>query len=120
MSNLINWQTLKEYEDITFTGSLANFNWSKFSDIDLHLLVDFSKVDENTDLVREFFRGKYGIWNKDHDIRIKGFEVEIYVQDSNEAHISTGVYSVLNDEWIVQPVQEEPEIDFENIQMKAD
>lgn len=109
-----------EYEDITFTGSLANFNWSKFSDIDLHLLVDFSKVDENTDLVREFFRGKYGIWNKDHDIRIKGFEVEIYVQDSNEAHISTGVYSVLNDEWIVQPVQEEPEIDFENIQMKAD
>ena len=109
-----------KYEDITFTGSLANFNWSEFSDIDLHLLVDFSKVDDNTDLVREFFRGKYGIWNKDHAIHIKGFEVEIYVQDSNESHISTGVYSVLNDEWLVQPVREEPEIDFENIQMKAD
>ena len=26
-------------EDITFTGSLANYNWTKFSDVDLHLLV---------------------------------------------------------------------------------
>ena len=31
-------------DDITFTGSLANYNYTKFSDIDLHLLVDFSKV----------------------------------------------------------------------------
>ena len=33
-----------EIEDITFTGSLANYNWTKYSDVDLHLLVDFSKI----------------------------------------------------------------------------
>ena len=36
-----------EIDDITFTGSLANYNYTKFSDIDLHLLVNFAKVDEN-------------------------------------------------------------------------
>ena len=108
-----------EYEDITFTGSLANFNWSKYSDIDLHIVVDFSKIDENTELVREFFRGKFGIWNKNHDIMIKGYEVEIYVQDSREPHISTGVYSILNDQWLTKPVREEATIDFDNIKTKA-
>ena len=29
-------------EDLTFTGSLANYNWSKYSDVDLHLVFDFS------------------------------------------------------------------------------
>lgn len=108
-----------EYEDITFTGSLANYNWSKYSDIDLHIIVDYSKIDENVDLVREFFRGKYGLWNKGHDIHIKGFEVEIYVQDSNEVHLSTGVYSVLNDRWIEEPIVARVEIDENNVKMKA-
>ena len=40
-------------EDVTFTGSLANYNWTKYSDVDLHLLVDFSKIDDNNELVRE-------------------------------------------------------------------
>ena len=46
------------FDDITFTGSLANFNYTKFSDIDLHILVDFKSIDENEDLVKEFFNGK--------------------------------------------------------------
>ena len=55
-------------EDITFTGSLANYNWTRYSDIDLHLLVDFSKIDDNNDLVREFFNAKTSLWNKMHNI----------------------------------------------------
>ena len=57
-------------EDITFTGSLANYNYTKFSDLDLHLIVDFSKVDDNYDLVREFFIAKSALWNKNHNIKI--------------------------------------------------
>ena len=86
-------------DDITFTGSLANYNWSRYSDIDLHLLVDFTKVDENVKLVGEFFRAKTSIWNRKHNIKIRGYEVELYVQDSSEPHISTGVFSVKNDAW---------------------
>ena len=108
-----------QIEDVTFTGSLANFNWTKHSDIDLHLIVDFSKIDENYDLVREYFSAKTSNWNKMHEIKIFGYEVEIYVQDSGEEHISSGVYSVMNDEWLVEPVKEEPEIDAEMVMRKA-
>ena len=37
------------------TGSLANYNWSSFSDVDLHIIVDFSQIDENYELVKGFF-----------------------------------------------------------------
>ncbi len=36
-----------DIDDITLTGSLANFNWSRFSDVDLHLRLDFSEVDDD-------------------------------------------------------------------------
>jgi len=104
--------------DITFTGSLANYNWTKYSDIDLHLLVDFSKIDDNTELVREYFNAKTGLWNKMHNILIKNYEVEIYVQDINEEHHSTGVYSIMNDEWIAEPVRIEPKINTDMVKRK--
>ena len=94
-----------EIEDITLTGSLANFNYTKFSDIDLHLLVDYSKIDEDSNLVGEYFRAKSSLWNQKHKIFIKGYEVEIYVQDINEVHHSTGVYSIINDQWTKKPGQ---------------
>ena len=107
-----------DIEDITFTGSLANYNWTKYSDIDLHLLVDFSKIDENYDLVREFFNAKTALWNKTHNIFLKTYEVEIYVQDINEEHHSTGVYSILNNEWIAEPVKVEPKVDTDMVKRK--
>ena len=107
-----------DIEDITFTGSLANYNWTKYSDVDLHLLVDFSKIDENYDLVREFFNAKTSLWNKTHNILLKTYEVEIYVQDINEDHHSTGVYSILNNEWIAEPVKVEPKVDTDMVKRK--
>ena len=108
-----------KYEDIIFTGSLANFNWSKYSDIDLHILADFKEINDDIELVREFFRAKSGLWNKNHDIEIRGFEVEIYGQDSEETHISTGVYSVVNNTWIVKPIREPVDIEHELVEKKA-
>ena len=96
----IDWDDI---EDIIFTGSLANYNYTKYSDIDLHILLDFEKVDENFDLVKEYLMSKKIIWNDKHDIKIKGYEVEIYPQDINEIHHSAGVYSILNDEWLIKP-----------------
>ena len=105
-------------EDITFTGSLANYNWTKFSDIDLHLLVDFSKIDENFDLVREFFSAKTSNWNKNHNIVIFGHEIEIYVQDLSEKHHSSGVYSIKNNQWLIKPERVEPDIGVSSIKNK--
>lgn len=97
----INWV---KPSDIILTGSICNYNWSEYSDIDLHIMVDFSQVDENLKLLKEYFNSKKTNWNIDHDtILIYGYPVELYVQDVNEEHVSSGVYSLERDEWIVEP-----------------
>ena len=108
-----------DIDDITFTGSLANYNWSNYSDIDLHIKVDFAKVDENLKLVENFFRSKAANWNNKHKIMIFGFEVELYVENSGETHISTGIYSVKNGEWLTKPSKTDQKIDSETISNKA-
>ena len=117
------WSSLEvgdaEYQDITFTGSLAAYNYSRFSDVDLHILVDFKDVDDKVELVREYFNAMKSIWNRLHDIIIKGYEVEIYVQDINDPHEAQGLYSVLNNEWIKKPTFEQKDFDRDNIKKKA-
>ena len=91
-------------QDIVLTGSLANYNWSKFSDFDLHILIDFSKVDRRTNFVKDYFDSKKKIWNEQHEnLKIYGFPVEVYVQDTNEQHTASGIYSLEKNHWIVEP-----------------
>tara|TARA_R110002020_G_scaffold138469_7_gene308537 strand:+ start:6233 stop:7648 length:1416 start_codon:yes stop_codon:yes gene_type:complete len=92
-----------DIEDVTMTGSLANYNWSKYSDVDLHIVVDYNDIPVDEDLVADFLKSKSDAWNENHDIKIYGYDVEIYVQDENKEHHSTGVYSTLKDEWVTQP-----------------
>ena len=106
--------------DIVLTGSLANYNWSNYSDIDLHVIIDFEDSDYDFDLLKEFFDAKKNLWNEKHKIKIKGYDVELYVQDVKEPHVSSGVYSILNNEWVVKPKQEKPEIDDKMILQKAE
>lgn len=96
-------------DDVIFTGSLANYNWSKYSDIDVHLVVDMSQFGENEDIFKDYFMTKKALWNKIHDITIKGFDVEMYVQDANERHNSSGVYSIADNKWLVRPTNVEPD-----------
>jgi hypothetical protein len=95
-----------EIDDITLTGSLANFNWSdKYSDFDLHIIIDFEKVNSDTKLVKKFTDSAKNLWNKSYDLYVNGFEVEVYIQDIKEPHRSSGVYSVLNNKWNIEPVK---------------
>jgi molecular chaperone GrpE (heat shock protein) len=106
--------------DVVLTGSLANYNWSEFSDIDLHVIVDYEESGHRQDLLKEFFNAKRAVWNISHDIKIKNYEVELYVQDIKEKHISSGVYSVLNNKWIIEPQKEKKEIDDRKILEKGE
>jgi hypothetical protein len=50
------YKTLKlniPISDITLTGSLANYNWSKYSDFDIHILIDTKKFGEKEELIKE-------------------------------------------------------------------
>ena len=93
--------------DIIITGSNASYNYTKHSDVDLHLVV---KMDNN-DVMKELFDAKKGLWNEQHDVKIKDYDIEVYVQDAEEPHISSGMYSILNDNWIKEPKPVRPEID---------
>lgn len=106
--------------DIVLTGSLANYNWSNFSDVDLHIVIDYKESKYNSEILKEFFDAKKNIWNEKHNIVIKGYDVELYVQDVNEEHISSGVYSILHNKWIIEPEQKNPNIDDRMILQKAE
>ena len=112
----LEWKIVK---DVILTGSLANYNWSKYSDVDLHILVDFRDIDENEKLVKDFFKNATINWNRTHDITVKGHPVELYIQDSRETHHSTGIYSLKYDNWIKVPSRYNPEIDYANIKKKS-
>lgn len=105
--------------DITMTGSLANYNWSNFSDIDLHIMYDFTESGAQKELYKELFRLKKTLFNSTHNITVKNYEVELYVQDSSEPHYSTGIYSVMFDEWINKPTQDSVTIDGEVLTSKV-
>lgn len=107
-------------EDILFIGSLTNYGWSDYSDIDLHISVDFNQFPkENLELYEEFFDVKKVIFNTNHDIKIFGFDVELYVEDSNKGSYSNGVYSVLYDDWNIEPTKENVKIDKEVLKKKV-
>jgi hypothetical protein len=106
--------------DIIMTGSLSNFNWSKYSDVDLHIVANYNQFPSNqVDLYKELFNLKKIIFNEKHDITIFGYDVELYVQDEAETHFSSGVYSVLFDEWANEPKKESVSIDKEKLKDKS-
>lgn len=108
-----------DFEDIILTGSIANYNWNPYSDIDLHVVYDYKSIDADQELVSEFFDAKKGVWNTDHDVSIYGYDVELYGQDSAEEHVSTGIYSILNNDWIVKPEPESYSLSSENLIRKS-
>lgn len=107
-------------EDVIVLGSIASYNWHSLSDIDLHIVLDFAKVDKNRGLVKKYLDAQKTLWNKNHDIMINDHEVEIYFQDIDETNESAGVYSVMMGTWIKKPVKEKVKMDIEAAEKKAE
>lgn len=102
--------------DYTVTGSNANYTWTDYSDLDLHVIIPGTPSDEQ----RELFTAKKALWAEQHDITIKGLPVECYVQGEDEPHHSTGVFSVLDNKWLVEPKKIKPSVDDSAIEAKKD
>lgn len=102
--------------DLTITGSNANYTWTDYSDLDLHVIVGGTPSDND----RELFNAKKTLWGDQHDITVKGLPVECYVQGQEEEHHSTGVYSLLNDTWLVEPKKTKPSVDDRAVDAKKD
>jgi predicted nucleotidyltransferase len=111
-------ETNEPFEDVVLTGSSANYNYTNNSDVDLHIIIDFNKFKE-PEMMKKFFDNAKNNWNNTHDPKLGKHPIEIYVQDANEKHTSTGVYSVMNDEWEKKPEYEAINIPDGNIKKKS-
>lgn len=105
-------------EDVVLTGSMANYNWTKFSDFDVHVVTNYSDL-ECDDIAEAFYRAKKQIWNDGHDITIYGYDVELYVEDVAEPPVSEGVYSLLDNRWLKTPDYRVPAIDRASVNAKV-
>lgn len=105
-------------KDIILTGSSANYNWTKYSDIDLHLLIDFSNLSD-PDTSKKYFDSKKNEFNEKYNLKYKSQPIEVYVQDINEPHATLGIYSLLNQSWIKEPKREDIDIPDSEIDKKA-
>ena len=107
-------------KDVIFTGSLANFNWSKFSDVDLHVVLDFSQLEGGDQFKEDFFYSQKALWNQEHDITIFDYPVEIYAQDIKAKLVASAVYSIKFDKWILKPEHENFKVNKKVIKNKAE
>ena len=108
-----------EAEDYVVTGSSASYNWHDMSDIDLHIMLDFNKIDDNFDLVKKMLDQIRLNWNKKHNIFINGKEVELYFQHYTEPHETSGMWSLMLEKWLVRPSKLDPQIDYKTVEIKA-
>ena len=105
-----------EVIDYTITGSNANYTWTKHSDLDLHIIIPGQADDAS----RELYSSKKTLWGDQHDITIRGLPVECYIQGQDEPHHSTGVYSLTQNKWLVEPKKIKPNIDDASVSAKCD
>jgi hypothetical protein len=99
--------------DVTVSGSNAGYNYNQFSDIDLHLVVRHVGDRE------ELFNAKKNQYNFTYNISLNGVPVELYVQDSSQPHHSSGIYSILDNKWIMLPKRTQPRATAQEIKSKA-
>jgi ribosomal protein L35AE/L33A len=100
-------------EDLVLTGSQLGYYYTKHSDLDLHIIVDFNTVDCDREAA-ELFDTKRLLYKKQYDISIHGVPVEVYIEDSNFPAVSA-TYSLGSGGWRVKPDSQPEEIDREEI-----
>lgn len=107
-------------EDIVMTGSNANFNYSKYSDVDVHLLLDYGSISCDEEILDEYLYDKKILWQLKYNVEVSGMPVELYVQNSKERFTTgAGVYSIVKDEWLKKPSRKEIVIDFGKVKDKT-
>ena len=105
---------------VHFVGSNASYNYTDYSDCDVHIIVDFDK-SPCAPIADNFFQTKKTLWNKMHEaVKVKGYPVELYVEDVKNPVQAAGVYDLLDGSWLSKPEREEPSFDSSAIAAKVD
>ena len=101
-------------DDVLFIGSNASYNYTKDSDIDLHILANAKAANYESEIAAALYGAYRTIFNKNLDITLYDIPLEIFVETEDSARVSNGIYSVKKNKWIKKPVAEDiPEYDTE-------
>ena len=93
-------------KDVIFTGGNAQYNYTKYSDIDIHLVIDKKSLTGNSDpdIIEDYLKDKKSLWSMSRNIKVRGYTIELYAQDTEDKLVASGVYSLLNNKWVIKPV----------------
>jgi hypothetical protein len=105
--------------DVILTGSMCNFNYTKYSDIDVHIIIEKEKLLPKQqwnmpfgnktivgNIIDDYLRSKKQLWSIKHNIVISGYNVELYAQGNHELYSeNAGVYSLTQKKWIIKPIK---------------
>ena len=92
-----------DIKDIYLVGSNASYNYTKDSDVDIHIIAneDFDCDENHLPIIYNAYKS---LFNDKYDIKINGYDVEVYVEDERKiTNVSNGIYSVLQNKWIKKP-----------------
>lgn len=101
-------------EDIILIGSNVSYNYTKDSDLDIHLVANTKSLNCPDNIISALYSAYRSLFNRKFDIDFYGIPVEIYVETEDSARVSNGVYSVKDNDWIKEPeLTDIPELDQE-------
>lgn len=89
--------------DAHLVGSNASYNYTKDSDLDVHIIASFDDVTCDSYILNILYNYFKSYFNSKYDISIHGVPVELYVEDVKSNTVSNGIYSLFNNEWVKVP-----------------
>jgi hypothetical protein len=100
--------------DIDIVGSNASYNYTHKSDIDVHIVTNFEEYGYPKEFIEAAMNSFKTNFNNKYDVKYGGYDVEVYVEDVKSSPNSNGIYSVIRDEWIKEPIKLQPiDVDLE-------
>jgi hypothetical protein len=97
---------------------MANYNYTDYSDFDVHVVTQYADL-QCDDLAEAFYRAKKQLWNDQHDVVIRGHDVELYVEDVDDPPVSSGVFSLLDNRWLERPDYNPPDVNGSAVGLKV-
>lgn len=100
--------------DVQITGGQVTYHYTEMSDLDLHLILDYDKIQCDQE-VEELLDTKRLLFKQMHEISILGIPVEPGTEDVNRPTVSSA-YSLKTNSWIREPKNHSGEINSKDVE----
>jgi hypothetical protein len=104
-------------KDILLLGGNAGYNYTKYSDLDLHIVADTKSCP---DVMSDYYQAKKQLWALTHNVKVYGHDVEPYVEEpGKDRRKSQGVFSLKSNKWLIKPEKFSGELDKDLLNQKV-